>query len=205
MKVQELCKTFNIEFRNQSYNGLISEVRKDFYDNTTKRHKFTKVEREAFFEKSQKCNQCEKEVNIKSFHLDHIKALGNGGTNETENIQILCIPCHLDKTNCERESGYVKLNDTESSFNNETREIFNSNQYGSFAFVDNYLDKKPKKYIDNKIYSLDLNKCRRNNMLHNKEDYPVFTVLDKVEEYVETEKIKPGLYFVETANYFPHR
>ena len=123
MKVQELCKTFNIEFRNQSYNGLISEVRKDFYDNTTKRHRFTKVEREAFFEKSQKCNQCEKEVNIKSFHLDHIKPLGNGGTNETDNIQMLCIPCHLDKTNCERESGYVKLNDTESSFNNETREI----------------------------------------------------------------------------------
>ena len=43
---------------------------------------------------------------------------------------MLCIPCHLGKTNCERESGYVKLNDTESSFNNETREIFNSNQYG---------------------------------------------------------------------------
>ena len=118
---------------------------------------------------------------------------------------MLCFGCHLDKTNCERESGYVKLNDTESSFNNETREIFNSNQYGSFAFVDNYSDKKPKKYINNKIYSLDLNKCRRNNMIHNKEDYPVFTVLDKVEEYVETEKIKPGLYFVESANYFPLR
>ena len=64
-KIQELCKTFNIEFKNQTFNVLISEVRTDFYDNTTKRHKFTKVEREAFFEKSQKCNKCEKEVNIK--------------------------------------------------------------------------------------------------------------------------------------------
>ena len=47
--------------------------------------------------------------------------------------------------------------------------------------------------------------CRRNIMLHNKENYPVFTVLDKIEPYVETKKIQPGIYFVETANYFPMR
>ena len=58
---------------------------------------------------------------------------------------------------------------------------------------------------DNNVYSLDLNKCRRNIMLHNKEDYPVFTVLDKVEPYVETDEIQPGIYFVETKNYFPLR
>ena len=115
-KIQKLCKTFKVEFKNQTFNGLISEVRTNFYDNTTKRHKFSKAEREAYFAKSQKCNQCDKEVNIKGFHLDHIKALGNGGTNEESNIQMLCIGCHLDKTNCEREDGYVKLNDTESSF-----------------------------------------------------------------------------------------
>ena len=137
-KIQELCTTFNIEFKNQTFNGLISEVRTNFYDKTTKRHKFSKAEREAYFAKSQQCNQCHKEVKINSFHLDHIKALGNGGTNEESNIQMLCIGCHLDKTNCEREDGYVKLKDTESSFNNETREIFNSKQYGSYAFVDNY-------------------------------------------------------------------
>ena len=60
---------------------------------------------------------------------------------------------------------------------------------------------------DNTVFSLDLNKCRRNEMLHNKEDYPVFTVLDKIEPYiyVETDKIQPGIYFVETKNYFPMR
>ena len=58
----------------------------------------------------QKCVQCDKDVkNIKSFHLDHIKPLANGGNNEINNIQMLCIPCHLDKTNCENEQGYVKL------------------------------------------------------------------------------------------------
>ena len=142
---------------------------------------------------------------------------------------MLCIGCHLDKTNCERVDGFVKLNDSESSFNNETREIFNSKHYGSYAFVDNYSDRrfnkktKQAKQTENKarifevwdnididlsnntVFSLDLNKCRRNEMLHNKEDYPVFTVLDKIEPYVETNKIKPGLYFVESDNYFPLR
>ena len=209
-KIQELCKLFNIEFRNQTFNGLISEVRTNFYDNTHKRYKFSKAEREEYFANCQKCAQCDKEVNIKSFHLDHIRALANGGTNEKDNIQMLCIACHLDKTNCEREDGYVRLNDTESSFNDETREIFNSKQYGSFAFVDNHGSRRnnAKKYLNHKIYSLDLNKCRRNVMLHNKQDYPVFTVLDKVEPYAlqtNADNIKPGLYFVETTNYFPMR
>ena len=38
---------------------------------------------------------------------------------------------------------------------------------------------------DNTTFSLDINKCRRNIMLHNKENYPVFTVMDRIENYVE--------------------
>ena len=74
--------------------------------------------------------------------------------------------------------------------------------------IQNNLDHMPslmiiqtKKQIHT-VYSLDLTKCRRNIMLHNKEDYPVFTVLEKVQPYVETQKIKPGLYSIETSNYF---
>ena len=206
-KVQELCLIFNVEFKNQTLNGLISEVKSNFYDPVEKRHKFTPSEREELYEKSsKKCAQCDKEVkNIKSFHLDHIQALANGGTNELNNIQILCIACHIDKTNCENEKGYVKLSSTESSFNNETRNIFSSNQYGSYAFVDNFIDDLKDGVDISKIYSLDINKCRRNIILHNNEDYPVFTVLDKVEKYVESKELKTGVYFVETNNYFPLR
>ena len=56
-----------------------------------------------------------------------------------------------------------------------------------------------------KIYALDINKCRRNIILHNTDDYPVFTVLDKVEKYVKYENLKAGIYFVESNNYFPMR
>ena len=42
-------------------------------------------------------------------------------------------------------------------------------------------------------------------MLHNTENYPVFTVMDRIEKYVEKKKIKVGVYFVETDNVFPMR
>jgi len=41
------------------------------------------------------------------FHLDHIVALANGGDNGIKNFQVLCIPCHLQKTENEKEQGYV--------------------------------------------------------------------------------------------------
>jgi len=229
-KVKELCKKFNIEFKNQSFNSMITEARTIFFDTSVKRHKFTKAEREEYFNNNQHCDFCDKEFSIKGFHLDHIKALANGGTNEKSNIQMLCFSCHLDKSNCERTEGYVKLNDSESSFNNETRDIFTSTQYGSYAFVNNYGERKTKNaeiteeekaenkkiiyeawddvnidYSNNTTFSLDINKCRRNIMLHNKENYPVFTVMDRIEKYVEENKIKVGVYFVETDNTFPMR
>ena len=50
-------------------------------------------------------NQCKKPVTKGKFHLDHIKALANGGTNKPKNIQVLCISCHADKTKAEKENG----------------------------------------------------------------------------------------------------
>ena len=69
---------------------------------------------------------CKKKVAKGKFQLDHIIALANGGSNDLTNIQVLCIGCHADKTKKENEQGYVKLIDTESSFNSTTKAIYNS-------------------------------------------------------------------------------
>ena len=34
-----------------------------------------------------------------AWDLDHIIPLALGGADETQNLQVLCIPCHKDKTN----------------------------------------------------------------------------------------------------------
>ena len=36
-------------------------------------------------------------VKNKKFDIDHITPLSSGGTNNEDNLQILCKPCHIDK------------------------------------------------------------------------------------------------------------
>ena len=49
----------------------------------------------------------QKEELKKDFHIDHITPLACGGSNEAENLQILCKPCHFDKTRQEQNDNYV--------------------------------------------------------------------------------------------------
>ena len=104
---------------------------------------------------------CKKKVTKGKFQLDHIIALANGGSNDLTNIQVLCIGCHADKTKKENEQGYVKLIDTESSFNSTTKAIYNSKLCGSFAFVERLNEIIPPKLKASKVYHLDINKCRK--------------------------------------------
>ena len=38
--------------------------------------------------------------------IDHIIPLGNGGTNDFDNLQLICIDCHKEKTKEENQTGY---------------------------------------------------------------------------------------------------
>ena len=62
--------------------------------------------------------------------------LAEGGTNEAANLQVLCKKCHFEKTQVEHENGYIKLSQTESSFNSTVKEIFNSDLNTKHAFVE---------------------------------------------------------------------
>jgi 5-methylcytosine-specific restriction protein A len=241
-RMKGLCDKHKVEFKNQSFPQLISTLKKRHFDTSIKRHRFTKQERLDIFEKSQMCVSCQKVLTIKSFELDHILALANGGTNDMNNIQMLCKTCHQDKTKAEKEDGYVKMIDTESSFNTVTKEIFLSKLCGSYAFIERLVEDTPtttikkrcedvvkteKRFyyegetqifydkeeivkssvvdtiIKSKVYHLDINKCRKNNLYYSKYDYPVFTVMDAPVLY--NSQSGPGLYYVECGNYFPLR
>ena len=161
-QVQELCVKQNIEFINQSYSKLIKKLKDKFYNSNSIRHKFTKSERETIFnEQSQMCICCNKKLNVKHFHIDRIVPLACGGTNDIKNLQILCAGCHFEKTRQEQDDGYLKINDTESSFNNLTENIFNSSLCKTLAFIETLSKSIPDKY-NQQIYYFDINKCRKN-------------------------------------------
>ena len=83
-RIKVLCKEHDIPFRNQSFNQFVDALKTRNFDKLFKQ----------FYEESPECNHCKTPVSKSKFHLDHIEALANGGTNQHDNIQVLCISCH---------------------------------------------------------------------------------------------------------------
>ena len=119
------------------------------------------------------------------------------------NLQVLCKACHLIKTSNEHESGqYIKVSDTESTFNTQVQDVMTSSLSQTHAFVEKAYYNELQ--ADQIVFTIDINKCRKNIMYYGQFDYCVFTVFDKVDEFSGS-YIVPGLYYVETDNYMPMR
>ena len=139
--VIEICKTHNIEFKNQTMGALVQEVRNNFFDGpTSKRIKLNKARRnELHLKFNKKCNCCNKEVDIKEVHIDHIKPLYKGGKNDDENLQVLCVECHLEKTQLDMNNNeWVKISDTKSTYNSQLHKIINDSSSSVFSFHETF-------------------------------------------------------------------
>ena len=179
--MQQLCKRHKIEFENQSFGNFIKQVREKHYNNKSIRKKYSQQERAQIHEKcGGQCMECHKNLQTKQMHIDHIIPLANGGPEHKENLQVLCKKCHVDKSSQEKEQGYVRVSETESSFNLKTHEIFNSNLCGSYAFVERWAELDGR---TQKVWHLDINKCRANCLYYSKYDFPLFTVMDEPVEF----------------------
>jgi 5-methylcytosine-specific restriction endonuclease McrA len=200
-EIQVLCEKNNVPFKNQTFTQLIKQIRTKYFDELKGRIKFSKEFKQLVLDKSKnKCACCN--CKLDKFHIDHIIPLANDGTNELSNLQALCIGCHMDKTANEQENGqYVKFTDTESSFNEKVQEIMNGVLSSSYAFVEQL----EKTHMDEKIFTIDINKCRRNILLNHKYDYCVFNVMDDPKEFNINMEIREGLYYIESDNFFPLR
>jgi KaiC/GvpD/RAD55 family RecA-like ATPase len=128
--------------------------------------------------------------------------LCNANDND-ENLQPLCKSCHKEKTKLEQEDGsYIRLNPTESSFNESINNIIGSSLYKSYAFIEPVAIYN--KNGNTKLYHFDMNRCRKNILRYSKYNYPVFTVMDQVRKYKGIKHT--GLYFVSNKfSYFPLR
>jgi 5-methylcytosine-specific restriction enzyme A len=201
-EVKVLCEKNDLPFKNQTFMHVVKQLRSKYFDEITGRIKFTKEFKEMVLEKSKKkCAGCKCCLKKQKYDIDHIRPLANGGTNQIDNLQVLCKACHQDKTANEHEQGqYVKFSDTESCFNNTVQEIMNSPLSHAYAFVEPIREATKGK----KLFTIDINKCRRNILLNHKHDYCIFNVMDEPEEYKDS-KIIEGLYYIETDSYFPLR
>ena len=203
-QVKYHCEKHNIEWKNQTFTQFIKEVKDRFFLEKNGRVQFTANQRHAILKRFDfKCNKCKTCITDNEFDIDHIRPLANGGTNKASNLQPLCNSCHADKCSNEHENGeYIKLIDSESTFNNHIQKVMDSPLAQTHAFIENIV----KENIENrKIFTIDNNKCRKNIVYYGVNDYCVFTVFDKVKKYKVRSNILKGLYYVESDNYIPLR
>ena len=200
--VQMLCNNLNIKFNNQSISSIMLNYEKMFFKLKSERIELSKDLKKLVSEQyDNKCSKCLKAN--KKFEYDHIIPLSAGGTSDIDNLQILCVECHFEKTNSEKNnSDYVYINPSESSFNSNVKQIFESDLCKTWAFIEQVDNKDVNKEM---LKYIDINKTRRNILIYNEDKLPVYTVMDKVEEFKESDEIKTGMYYIETNNYFPLR
>ena len=197
-----LCEKNQILFTNQSFSTFILQLKDKFSNH--KRMTFTSECKLKLLDlQKNKCTLCDKALNDKTpCHIDHIRPLSNGGSNDPSNLQVLCISCHIDKTREEHSSlEHMRNDETNSCFNIQTTQLMNSRHFVKNAFTHTL----PKQQIPNKwkLFSTDINKCRRNNLIYSAYDYCKYSVLDSIVPFQSSDEIADGLYYIETDNYFP--
>ena len=206
--IQSLCDKTGVAFKNQTLPSLVRTLKDDFINFKHDRKSFTDGERNIFLRKHKTCNYCAKVLNLSIMEIDHILRLADGGDNEESNLQALCKECHFEKSQDEQNT--LLVSKTHSSFNLEVQEIIDSSLSQSLAFVEkvardiNYgqlLDDINYVEVEDNETSIDVNKCRANQMLFNKYDYPKFTVMDGVEIY--NGQSSAGKYYIESNHGFP--
>ena len=214
-EVKYLCNKNEIEWKNQTFMEYVKQMKNKFFNAKNGRTQFTTNQRHAILKRFNfKCNKCQCDITDNKFDIDHIIPLANGGTNKADNLQPLCKPCHGDKCSDEHESGeYIKIIDSESSFNNHIQTVIDSQLAQTHAFIETIENPKSESSLDSgieptnepKIFNIDINKCRKNILYYGVDDYCVFTVFDKVKKYKHRNNLLKGLYYVESDNYLPLR
>jgi hypothetical protein len=206
---------------------LVVQLREKFINLSNARKVFTKEERQAFLLNNPVCANpsCNTKLTMENYDIDHIVPHSAGGANDEYNLQALCKPCHKDKTREEQlNDEHIKVSSTYSSFNENVETILKGSLNQHLAFVEKLYDdeendddefttnpldfglsnyKAPTKQLNE--YNIDINGCRRNQLYYNKNDIPLFTVMDQFKKYDGEKLNKNGLYYIETSLSFPFR
>ena len=188
-RLVKVAKSNEIEYVNEGIGSVLCRIV----------DKSAKEERKPLppFEHDGTCACCKCESD--EMQIDHIVPLGNGGSNERDNLQMLCVECHKEKTIKEQEQGYSVSSDIfKSSF---TQPVLNKIE--RFIKVHQMVDAIREEPDLSKTEQIDMCKCRRNWMKYSPYEWAVYSVMDKVQSYQQTDELVCGMYFVKTQNTFP--
>ncbi len=115
--VEQVCKAVNIPFHNQGLGALALELSKE---ERVEVPICAQTKKQLIEEQEGKCANpaCQLEITLsgKSCQCDHIVPRADGGSNDPENLQLLCLTCHKEKCALEKEGGYGHGPDYHSQF-----------------------------------------------------------------------------------------
>jgi hypothetical protein len=102
-KIKEECKTSNLEYYNLGIKkqGLFIGYLFIKTENDNKRKKIPQTVRNSLWSKTYndningKCYVCNGDITIHTFHAGHKTSVKSGGTNNINNLEILCPSCNL--------------------------------------------------------------------------------------------------------------
>ncbi len=115
---------------------------------------------------------------------------------------MLCLSCHMDKSSSENEQGqYIKPKETLSFFQFRSKRNYEQRLITRTRVCWKGIHQEEAKQ---RIFCIDINNCRSNILKYSKFDYCLFTCFDH-SETIKSSTIVPGLYYIETDNYFPLR
>lgn len=184
-----------LTFRGQS----LAKLTNDILDAPHTREYLTRAQEQEIVRKQKmKCASCNETLGQCEF--DHLRALGNGGTNAVENFQALCLTCHKDKTSHELHAGYT----FQSSFASTLHPIMQMEMQEPQSLVYARVEFVGEVHPDALIAEIDCVKCRRNllggyhSTTGKRFDWPVYGVTDIPVAY-SGGQIQCGRYYVQTT------
>ena len=128
-----------------------------------------------------KCNCCG-DVLTKRREVDHILPLAEGGSNELDNLQLLCLECHSTKTEHEEHSsGSTRFHTLESQLSPHLVEVFHKSPK-PMQFTGSW---RPLPKSCDVCKCLDVAGCRSNAILEYEYGLPIFSPLDHVERIMD--------------------
>ena len=216
--VKQVCEEVGIPFHNQGMGSLALELA--HIDKTLKRVPISDDTKNLLLEEQEcKCTNesCGTVLTLGNSQCDHIQPFANGGTNDPENLQMMCIACHKEKSAAEKEQGYGENRpDYHSQF---SPSVFDHvvKHIHPIAFVEFALDWEDTKYLlwekgrendlDLADWQIDFKGQYPNLMAAGrKHKWPKFSVMDAPRPFSRSiDQEKAGWYYVVTNQTFPFR